>query len=920
MKKGLYCKVLAVGIIVMLVGVSVLPGISSLHIKNEEIFLQKSVLNNNLDIHPQERTDWNAVILFFNLDLPSGDLPGGYVETTILDVLEFLDEGPNPAEISISEFMSRYWKTISYGNLDFGGVDTPRDPDGGPLIPLLVINPYDWGGIIRACIDANAEEVWEAAGGLLKDGKRWIPAVVLVQHYWVGATAGFFGFDQVVSGETYYIGDVHHIPYNLAFTDFLDTPEYPDNYGREIWGTICHEFGHNFMEIWDLYGPQGCTGYWDLLGSNAASGRMSEIFSLFKEHNGWLSYKDIVVGPVYPETVFSLNPYTTTGEAIKVVPDPINNPGEYFLLEYRGSTGSELWRPDGGLPEEGLCIIHVNERLGIPLMWMMREAPFFDVEFADFSDNGSTMWTGHDKLNGVLYPEPGQESFTPYTNPNSDFYGGRSSGLYISDISVIDGQCNFSIKIEGNPTVGWVSSNDDRCIAGYFTPESLVKGEEIFIRNNFKAALLTYEQGQWLVKAKHDNRIGDWTLGSYDYEVVGDFDGDGLDEIYIRSLRYSGVLKWDDTIDKFKTLGVPTRLSSMLRSVSSYLTFIPALVVILSELILDPFLADHREFAADIDGDGRDEIIMCGPKYLGFYDFTTSYQFDLKALHWNRIDSWTLGNDNSRYVGRFMATDRDELLIRSPEYLGLFTYHTGMGIWQVSMQYDWVDSWDLIIDDQHTIGDFEGDGIDEIFIHTSNKAGVMKFNYSTMNFKLLWGRDYNIEPKDDRLDRVNYVHLSPQDISYSGRFLREPDKPRDGILLRNGTSVSVLTWNVTVQYTGMRVQQQLSFPCSGGLYYYPIAQWYLDPNDIFVLGDFHRKGSDIAIPEVDHVGDNITDIFIFHPYLQGSVDACPYSTTIGVNYVYFDPPEGISGIHEEIGLIWYNYVDESSNEFFMMLN
>lgn len=39
--------------------------------------------------------------------------------------------------------------------------------------------------------------------------------------------------------------------------------------------------------------------------------------------------------------------------------------------------------------------------------WLLREAPYFDPEFADFSDNGATLWTGHDRLDGILYPNSG---------------------------------------------------------------------------------------------------------------------------------------------------------------------------------------------------------------------------------------------------------------------------------------------------------------------------------------------------------------------------------------------------------------------------------------------------------------------------------------------------------------------------------
>src|SRR5690606_25231295 len=103
----------------------------------------------------------------------------------------------------------------------------------------------------------------------------------------------------------------------------------------------------NFLEFADLYGPQGCTGYWDLLGDNSPPGRMSEVCSAIKRRVGWLNFKQEIRGPVFRRLDLELRPYTTSGEAIKIIPDPDHNPYEYFILEFRKSTGNETWRPDG---------------------------------------------------------------------------------------------------------------------------------------------------------------------------------------------------------------------------------------------------------------------------------------------------------------------------------------------------------------------------------------------------------------------------------------------------------------------------------------------------------------------------------------------------------------------------------------------
>ena len=778
---------------------------------------------------------WKSVALFYNL-AASITKPGDYAATTVEDVVNWIDEGSTPCNPTIKEFMYDYWNTLSYGNLRFS-IEVARNASGTPIVPTVTPtlgSATDWPNIAEAIIKGNALAVWQAAGSIIKDGKRFIPSVVLV-HKYGGHAWAWFGvwLEFTTGGNTYVVGDFTHVVLELAQTTLPTGHKVRNSWAHPL----CHEYAHNFIEGPDLYGPGGCTGYWDILGDYLAPGLMAESSSLFKAKLGWLRFKEIINGPEAAIRSLSLRPYTTTGDAYKIIPDPVNNPYEYFLLEFRKSTGTAPHIPDGGLVGNGLLISHINERLGIwGKPWVLREAPLFDPEYADYSDFGGALWHGiaqKDQFK-VLYPTPSNNRFTPTSRPSSHLYGDRNSGLSITNIQVVGDLCSFNVEIHCSTQRGWLTGAEDRGLAGRFTSASTANGQEIFFRNRSAVALLQHTGGQVFTKSRQDNWIDGWNLGADNREIVGDFDGDGKDEIFVRSPEWAGLFKYytnafrcdaiqHDWIDGWN---------------------------------LGP---DNWELAADLDGDGKDEIYIRSPRWAGVIGYNRG-RFQLKHIANEWIDQWHLGPDNKEFVGRFSQNLRDEILIKSPEWLGLIYWDTASSKLKLKkLHNDWIDGWNLGPGDQLYIADLDGDGLSEIYIRSAKWAGVLKWRAN--RFQVLWMIENNIPQINNVLNQQ--LPLSANDKSYAGKFFNN----KDGIIHRIGNKLALLIW----EGGRMNVRFQLADWYTGS--------WSLSDTDKFIFGDFHKIGTEgysyvdasSQVLPYDHITNNLTDLFIHNASGTGMV-------------------------------------------------
>jgi M6 family metalloprotease-like protein len=665
---------------------------------------------------------FTIVALFFNLDSPTTlSNANNYSATTIADVAPWLAVGtPNR-----SQFIHNYWAALSYGKLQVG-VTAYTESNGTPHLTTVhpaADNADDWGNIAQQIVQADPTRVWTLSGGTTDGSTRVIPSLVLVQNYDTHASATLnwdWEFDH--DGTHYRVDDLTHV----RITDDIIVE--------------CHEHGHNFLNSGDLYGGGGGKiGYWDLLGDSLRSGQMSDVFSVFKQRLGWVSFNDVLNGPTMAARQLVLRPYATTGDCFKVVPDPAHNPSEYFLLEYRTSTGSDPWIPDGGQHPGGLLITHANSRIGEDGSTSTSSSPFLDVEEADGNDG--KCWDDRGLCNlpwsdfsGDLASDPGASAFPPNnwpspdrpagtllgagasftrdTTPSSRFYGGRDSGLSVTNVSYSDGVCRCTVTLSGNDQNalhlpdGWQGQLAD------FDGDGL---DELLVFTGTSLALVDAVDNQFHVVWRADGQLGGWRFGPRDRFTVGDFNGDGRADVVVRSDSWAGLFLSDgQSLSEVWMTGDPAQHGDWVGGWH--------------------LGAQDRTWAGDFDGDGCCDLFVRSPQWASMWR-STGTGFELAwisgdpAANANWIGGWHLGAQDGHVIGDFDGDGRDDVFVHNGGWAGLLL-STGAGFNEAWMTGDpahnqnWVGGWHVGAGDVFVAGDFDGDGATDLWVHNQGWAGL----------------------------------------------------------------------------------------------------------------------------------------------------------------------------------------------------
>ena len=214
---------------------------------------------------------------------------------------------------------------------------------------------------------------------------------------------------------------------------------------------------------------------------------------------------------------------------------------------------------------------------------------------------------------------------------------------------------------------GWLLNTADNL----FGPVGNFDGDrrkEILVRSPWGIGLLKLMDNppsihtfQPLMMAPNGTRFGGWLLNTADnhFGPVGDFDGDGKDEILITSPWGLGMLELSgNTLDAVMMARNGTRFGGWLLNTA------------------DNWLGP----VGDFDGDGRDEFVIASPWGLGLLKLSGNSLTPLSmSPNGTRFGEWLLNTFDNRIwaAADLNGDDRDELLITSPWGIGVLALSAG---------------------------------------------------------------------------------------------------------------------------------------------------------------------------------------------------------------------------------------------------
>jgi len=378
-----------------------------------------------------------------------------------------------------------------------------------------------------------------------------------------------------------------------------------------------------------------------------------------------------------------------------------------------------------------------------------------------------------------------------------------------------------------------------KCYAGDFNGD----GKDDLLIHNGNSILVYRSDGIQLslVFSAVERVPGSWQFKPGDKFYIGDFNGDGKDEVVVYNstdwvMEYLGLLVDDG--------------SDGLRLVARYDNAMPGW----------QFQKNDAFYVADFDGNGRDDLFVFNGDnwafpYVGMLrsngsSFTVVNRYDAN------LPGWQMRPGDRHYVGDFTGDGREDLWVFNGDdwsipYLGLLRSN-GNSL-SMARRFDGtLPGWQMRPGDKHYIGDFDGDG----------KADMYVFN----------GENWSIAYLGMFRMMDNWLHLTRRyDGAVPGWQMRRHDSHYIADLTGDGRK-DLYVYNHedwTPEYLGTMISHGHGLTASWREDW--VGEWNLGSVDRFEVCDFEGVGAD-------------RNLFVHNQYWFGVMRASPNLSLLKIYY------------------------------------
>jgi len=257
----------------------------------------------------------------------------------------------------------------------------------------------------------------------------------------------------------------------------------------------------------------------------------------------------------------------------------------------------------------------------------------------------------------------------------------------------------------------WTGHSFHKCYAGDFNGD----GKDDVLIHNGNSVLMYRSDGSQLdiVFSAVERVPGSWQFKPNDQFYIGDFNGDGKDEVVVYNstnwaMEYLGLLADDG--------------NGGLKLIARYDDSMPGW----------QFQKNDRFYVADFDGNGRDDLFIFNGNnwsipYVGMLRSNSS-SFTLVRRYDGNMPGWQMRPGDRHHVGDFTGDGCEDLWVFNGDnwsipYLGMLRSN-GNSLSMSRRFDDKLPGWQMRPGDKHYVGDFDGDGKADLYVFNGDNWSI----------------------------------------------------------------------------------------------------------------------------------------------------------------------------------------------------